>query len=362
MRTTVARNLSGLLLRLAVLCGAALSPAAANAFSLDASSEDSFLIRAEVKEWASAGSIRYRVAAETAAGSWTPAQTGIFMGRTMDYRDMSAALPLFSAEVRPVKGIAMDFEVGDSRSSDGHAFIHSWMDGWHKVLAFNNGSTWISPDHQAYSKATARLSGTTRLYSADVYFHLFKTGVRALRDDYDLQHSLELFAGYSWYQDRVRIREGRTVLSDAVIATVPPLGPVAGLDSRFSMTWQGWRVGFRERTRLSKACAFNAKFAFGPTMAYKGTGYWNVNNFSYGNVGSSRVRHNVTGQVLELSASAEWNFWKSFQLNAGYMGWFYRLTSGKQKTYYPDGTESEEQITEFDAARKGLFASLSWKF
>ncbi|OGS62097.1 MAG: hypothetical protein A3J79_07090 [Elusimicrobia bacterium RIFOXYB2_FULL_62_6] len=347
---------------LACCLAAALLPPRARSYSLNTGLDDPYIFKAEVRDWFTSGSIRYRIASLTPASWWLPHQDKIYMGSTMDYRNLDSTLPVFSAEVRPLKWAAADFEVGDSRFSKGKAYIHNWMDGEKRALLFYNSTVWFSPDHRDYAESSARLTGTTRLYSANAYFRVYRTSVRALHDEYDVQHSLELSAGYSWYEDRLRITQGATILSVDIFPNPPPLGAIAGLDSRFNMTWQGWRVGLRERTRISKEWAFNAKFAFGPTMCYRGEGFWNLSSSSYGNLGSSRIRHKVTGQVLELSASAEWKFWQRFHLTAGYMGWYYRLTSGEQNTYYANGTRTTEQITEFDASRKGFFSSLSFKF
>lgn len=364
MKTPGAMSLSGLFLSLAVSGGALLPPCAARAFPPDAASEDPFIFRAEVREWLTSGSIRYRASAATPSGMWIPPTDTVHMGSTLDYRDMDSAFPVFSAEVRPLKWTAVDFEVGDSRFSGGKALVHNWLNAKHNTLYLENDITWVSPQYRDFAKSAAKLNGTTRLYSANVYFRIYKTSVRAMRDEYDLQHSLELFAGFSWYGERVRITEGRNLFSESIFPWARPLEPINGLDSRFSMAWQGWRVGFRERTRLSKVLALNAKFAFGPTMSYRGQGYWNLSNSGYGDVGRTRIVHRVAGQALEMSASAEWNFWKRFQLSAGYMGWFYRLQSGKQRTCYLDmgGAWTEEDITELAAARKGFFTSLSFKF
>ncbi|MBI4802701.1 MAG: hypothetical protein HY796_09295 [Elusimicrobia bacterium] len=361
MRASCKKFLSGILTALAFFWAvAAVSPRSVCGYSLNAGPEDTFIFKGEVRDWFACGSVKYRLATLISP----PGANKVYIGDTLDYRDMDSALPLFSAEVRPLKGVALDFQIGDSRFSDGKVFIHNWLDGPRSVLTFYNGTVWTGPDHRDYAKTRAEINGTTRLYSADAYFRVFKTAARALRDEYDLQHSLELFAGYSWYQNRISIADGYTLLSvdifdPAVFGPPPALGPITGLDSFYNTTWQGWRVGLREQARLSGIWSLNAKFAFGPTMAYRGQGLWNLGTY-YSD--SFSFRHTVTGQVLELSAFAECRFWKQFRLNAGYMGWFYRITSGAQRTYYTDGTQSETHIVDLNAARKGFFLALSWKY
>ncbi|MBU2573046.1 MAG: hypothetical protein KKH28_03085 [Elusimicrobia bacterium] len=360
MRSAGKKFLPGVLISLAFLGAiSAMFPCSARGYYQNPQDE-AFIIKTEVRDWYTYGSIKYRIATQISP----PGAKKVLLGDTLDYRNMDSALPLFSAEVRPLKGVAVDFQIGDSRFSNGKVYIHNWLDGPRSVLIFYNETVWTSPDYRDYAKTRAKINGTTRLYSADAYFRVYKTAARALRDKYDLQHTLELFTGYSWYEDRIRITDGYTLLSvdifDPDIFGPPPsIGPIAGLNSVYNMTWQGWRAGFREQTRLSSIWTINAKFAFGPTMSYRGQGFWNLGAY-YSD--SFSFRHTVTGQVLELSAFAEWSFWKRFQLKAGYLGWFYRITSGTQKTYYANGTQSEAQIMDLNAARKGFFLALSWKF
>lgn len=274
------------------------------------------------------------------------------------FQSYDAPLYLYSAEIQPLRGFSFEFETGDNRFSGGKYYEHDWLHATNKTLYLLNGVTWDSPQHRDYAKKTAETSGTARQYSAAAYLNIYKTDGLAQDEIYELAHSLDFFAGYSWHETKIRLFNGYKIMSTDFFLPTAPVGPMTGLDSRATMRWHGLRLGFREQANLGKNFFAEGKFAFGPYMKYKGTNYWNLDT----TLQNPGIRSSATGNLVEFSLSASYKFWRQFKLEGGWVAWSYKAASGKQTYYYTNSSTWEGKLNKVKATRKGVFFGLSWKY
>ena len=315
--------------------------------------EFSGTIKVTVKRWLSTGSGLFRTSFLISPDS------DILAGSTLDFQKMESALNLLSVEVQPLKGFSVEGEYGDNRFTGGKGFDHDWLHAPDETIIFNDEVTWISPSHKDFSLSRSELAGTTKLYSFDAYLRVYNSSKRkSLTNDSDLEHNVDLFAGYGWYEDNIGMSNGNQLLATNFIITTPPIGPFSGLDSTYRMRWRGARAGLRERTRLSRIFTIEAKFSFSPFMVYEGEGYWNLRP----DLANPSFAHFAKGSAAEFSAALEWTPLKRLLVNAGYMGSFYNAKDGVDRTFASNGTQSEITLENAKTSRKGWFLSLSFKY
>lgn len=351
----IGKNYAVLAFQLAL---ASLLAEPAAAYYHEAPAETQFLIKTRVRYWFAATSAQTRAAAVTPASWWTPTSDNIYIGRTDDFKRLDTSFPLFSAEVQPTEGLSVEFETGDNRYSSGQYMQHEWLQATNQTLYLYNGVVWNSPQHRDYAASRARLNGSARQYSGNLYLRIYKSRLRHIEDDYELNHTVDLFVGYSWYENRAHIFDGYQSLHTDFFLPTPPTGPIAGLDSSSRMTWYGWRAGFREQARISDTFSAEGKASLGPRLKFTGADFLNLRS----DLADPGLRRSAHGLLLELSASASWKFWKQFELEGGYLLWKYSAASGEETYYYADGTTWEGKLNKVLATRKGLFLGLTWKY
>ncbi len=321
--------------------------------------EKPFIIKTKVKYWFSTASSQVRASQLTPAYWWIPPDGNIAMGRTDDFKRMDTSFPLFSAELQPASGFSLEFETGDSRYNGGHFMQHEWLDAKNRIITFYyDGTIWDSPDHRDYAASKARIDGRARQYSGNLYLRVYKSRLNHLDDDFDLNHTVDLFVGYSWYENRMHLANGYKSLSTQFFLPTPPAGPLSGLDSTSRTRWYGWRAGFRDQIRLAENFSAEGKASFGPRLRFTGEDYWNLET----SLADPGLKRSAYGMGLELSGSASWRFWKQFQLEGGYLVWKYSASSGRETYYYADGTSWQGKLNKILSSRKGFFLALSWKF
>lgn len=344
---------------LGCLCCAQAAPAAArHYYSWEQRPQKDYWIVARVRRWQAATSAQVRSSMVTPASWWSPPDGGIYIGSTYDFKKMDAPLYLFSLEAQPVRGLSFGFETGDNKFKNGGYYEHDWLHAPDRTVYLLNGVTWTNPQHRDYAKKEMETRGSARQYSAAAYVNIYKTDGYGQDGFYELAHSLDVFLGYSWYETRVKLFNGNKIMSTDFFLPTAPVGPMTGLDSRARMAWYGWTGGFRERADLGKGFTAEARFAFGPTMKYRGSNYWNL-EASLANPG---VRSAATGTLSEFDVSASYKFWKNFEVNGGWMVSAYNAASGTETRYYTDGTTSQGALNRVKATRKGLTFGFSWKY
>lgn len=341
-----------------LLCSFAEPAAARHYYSWERRPQKTHTIRARVRRWQTATSAQVRSWMFTPSSWWTNGASNISIGSTNDFKVMDAPLYLFSLEAQPVRGLSFSFETGDNKFSGGNYFEHDWLHAPDYTLTLLNSVVWNNPQHRDYAKKQMETSGSARQYSGAAYVNIYKTDGLAQDGFYEMAHSLDIFLGYTYYETRVKLFNGNKILSTDFFLPTAPVGPMTGLDSRSRMAWYGWTGGFREQARLGKDFSAEARFAFGPTMKYRGETYWNLDT-SLANPG---IRSAATGHLAEFDISVSWKFWKKFELDGGWMVSAYNAASGSETYYYANGTTGKGSLNRVKATRKGLYFGLSWKY
>ena len=341
--------------------GAALALPAGAYYDPPLPKKPSASVKVKIKRWYSGGSGLFMTSFPTPASMWIPPDAEILAGSTLDFRKMNTVLNVLSLEAQPVKNFSVEAEYGDNRFSGGNALDHDWLHAPGHSIVFNEDVTWTEPDHKDFSLSRSDLSGSTRLCAVNVYARVYSSSKRELfKRSADPEHNLDLYAGYGWYQDNIRISNGYQLLASDFVpgVTTPPVGPFSGLDSIYKMSWSGFRAGFRERSRLSRTFAAEAKFAISPFITYEGVGYWNLRP----DLASPAFKHSAKGSVTEFSISAEWVPLRRLLVNAGYMGMFYKANGGVDRTFAADGTQADADLESVKTTRTGWFFSLAFKY
>jgi hypothetical protein len=347
-------------LALALICAhAALLPGPAVAYDRRPGESDSpYLIKTRIRHFYSSGYAKIRDAAQTPAGGLSNSNARVYMGKTLVFTDIDTPLNLISAEIQPLSGVSAELEYGNNDLSGGTFSETSWLDAPDNTIVMNNGAVWANPEHREYAEDRAELSGTTRLYALNLYYRIYKSPLKSISHDLDLAHHIELAAGYSWYRDSLSVFYGEHALSTNVFVPTPPRGTFRGLASACEMSWEGWRGGFREQARISQYFSMEGKFFFGPTMEYRGEGWWNLRT----DLANPSYRETAKGQLVEFSAAISWKTRYNFQVDGGYIGWMYHAVSGTRRLFYPGGSSSTEKLDEIKTTRKGWFLGLTWRY
>lgn len=339
------------------LITAASLPACAYYDYYDPPADTSFLLKTRVRYWFASSSALTRAYIITPASWWTPPTDNIRRGWTNKYKPMDASFPLFSAEIQPIKGFSAGFEVGDN-SFKGKFKQDEWLHANNRILYLLNNVTWDSPQHRDYAMGRAELSGRARQYTTEAYLRIYRSKRSRTDDGFELNHTADLFVGYTWYEVKTHISDWYTELSTNFFLPTYPVGPVAGMDSTSRMRVYGWRGGFRDQVRLSDKFYTEGKFGFGPWTKFNGEDHWNLRT----DLEDPGIRRKATGILLDFSACLAWKFWKGFELEGGYQVWVYTSSSGKERYYYTDGDTEEYDLDRVKVGRKGFFFTLSWKY
>jgi len=327
-------------------------------YSWDPPQKKPFLIKTRVRYWWAASSAKTRAYVLTPPTLWTPPTDNIAMGRTDDFRRMDTSFPLYSAEIEPVYGLSAEFEIGDSSFRNGSSAQHSWLNSDNRILYLHDDVVWITPNHQDYSLATAKLTGSSKQYSANLYMRLYKSRPKHAEEMDEFNHSIDLFVGYSWYETKTSLTNGYQALSTGFFVPTPPTGPFGGMNSTAKMSWYGWRAGLREQATLSDKFSAEGKVSFGPGVRFTGEDFWNLR----ADLMDPGLRQTAHGLLTEFSTTVSWNVWEQLDLEGGYMVWAYQASSGSETAYYIDGTTQDMTLDRVRGVRKGFFLALSWKY
>ncbi len=102
--------------------------------------------------------------------------------------------------------------------------------------------------------------------------------VRALRSGrrWIIHQYLDVLLGYSWYDDRYRMKNLVQLTSTGDFIDTPPPGSYPGLDSTFHFHWEGLKIGIREDTGITEHWRAIGIFSYSPFMSYRGDGFWNL--------------------------------------------------------------------------------------
>lgn len=138
--------------------------------------------------------------------------------------------------------------------------------------------------------------------------------------------------GYQRETQELHMQDGNQTVSSAVVGT--PLGPIAGLDSRYETTWNGPFFGTKIGMEWpDHRVAIKGRYI---DADYKGKGYWNLrSDFSQ----DPSFLHEADGRGLAFSANYNWRFYYGLELflEAAYEKW--TADDGIDATFFSNGNE-----------------------
>jgi hypothetical protein len=181
----------------------------------------------------------------------------------------------------------------------------------------------------------------------------------------DRKLSLSPVLGFSYHQQNLRIRDGYQTLSDPNNlqplppgVKLPPVGPIAGLDSTYDTEWRSGWLGLDldylplPNLRLHGTAEFHAG-------NYEATGDWNLRNDLQHPESFKHTSDNAYGLVtnLELRTGGER---LQVSLDVAYQKW--RAEDGLDWIYMSDGTVGVTRLNEVNWEATSIDAGLTVLF
>jgi hypothetical protein len=173
--------------------------------------------------------------------------------------------------------------------------------------------------------------------------------------------------GYSYHQQRLRMRNGNQILWDSANAVIynpnlvgsPSLGPFPGLDSSYEAQWSGFWMGFDMQMDLQSSNILFARVEVHQAF-FLGRANWNLrDDFAH----PVSFEHEADGQgwVLELGwrnspSRHRWVWGVTVSLQS------WTTDSGVDRIYYFDNTFDEGQLNEVNWSSRSLNFTLSKAF
>jgi hypothetical protein len=147
--------------------------------------------------------------------------------------------------------------------------------------------------------------------------------------------------GYTYQKDKLRSRHGKQVINfDPNTGAPGYIGPFDGLDSRYSPHWQGPWLGAQIDTRVGERFdfLFSAKHQW---FDYRAEANWNLrSDFAH----PKSFRHTGDSHGWKLEAGTAWRFFPRSALTFTLDWQSRRLSNGKYRVYFADGTSGETRL------------------
>lgn len=313
-------------------------------------------IKVSVTPWFSSGMGRFQISFPL--DNSIP-KSEIATGSTLEFQDKNNLMYLVAAEIRPHRRFSFDFQYGDSNFNAGFCRDHDWIDAANYIITFQpSGNVYETPHQTDLSLSQSSLSGRTTVMSVDGYARLIYNAAARTEND-TIYHNLDLLLGYSWYDDRFRMRNLVQLLSTGDLPTPPP-GPIPGQDSTYNFHWEGFKMGLREELTLPYGFHAAGAFAYSPFVNYRGEGFWNLRN-DLRRTPPCFV-HIAHGSLYEGRLSVGYSPIRALSADFGYLIMYYNAKSGTDTTYFADGTETQVDLDRVWSERKGWNLTVSLKF
>jgi hypothetical protein len=306
--------------------------------------------------WITSGMGRWQTSFPLAPGI---SKADFGFGSTLEFQDPADLLWLWNVEVRPIQRLSFEFQYADSARITGEGRDHDWLDAPNGIVTVQpSGNVYVNPRQTDMSTSQSTLSGRTTFVSANMYGRILQYD----NHDAGITHQyLDVLLGYSWYDDRFRMKNLVQLTSTGDIISTPPPGYYPGLDSTFHFHWEGFKIGMREDTGMSEHLRATGLFAFSPFMSYRGDGYWNLR--SDFRPAPPSFTQSASGALFEGKFSMIYDPFRYFSVEAGYMIVYFRTNPGGQMTaYLSDGTSVTQDLDSAWSERKGFLLNLALKF
>jgi hypothetical protein len=322
------------------------------------SSPDSEYIKVSGGPWLTGGMDRWQTSFPLIPGI-PKSQLGF--GSTLEFNDPHDLLWLWSVEVRPVRRVSVEFQYADSSSVGGQSHDHDWLSAPNGVVtALPSGDVYVNPEQTDMSRSQSDLSGRTTFISANLFGRVYEYD-NPNQVEWMIHQYLDVLLGYSWYDDKYRMKNLVQIVSTGDFIDTPPPGPIAGQDSTFRFHYEGFKIGAREDAGITEHLRIIALFAFSPFMTYHGEAYWNLRTDFTSTPPS--FTQSATADLFEGRFTLRYVPVKYFTAEAGYMLVYIRTNPGGQMTtYLANGTSVTQDLDSAWSERKGFMLNLALKF
>lgn len=283
-------------------------------------------------------------------------------GSTLEFQDRVDRVYLFSVEARPHPRFSFEFQYADSAQITGHGRDHDWLDGPNTIFFVNNGDIYSQPNQYDMSLSQNDLSGRTTYVSVNAFARLVKL---TPREEFFVYEWVDLSAGFTWYDDRYRMKNLVQLLSNpdmaAFAGTAPPApGNYANLDQTFHFHWYGPKIGVREETGIIKNLSVVGYVSGSPFMRYYGEGFWNLRTAF--RKGSPSFTQAATASMIEGKLSVKYTPLPFISAEAGYMIEYFHTRPGTMVVYLANGGASSQDLDSAWSERKGFMLNLSLQY
>ncbi|MFA6317161.1 MAG: hypothetical protein WC943_07065 [Elusimicrobiota bacterium] len=302
-----------------------------------------------------------------------PLKSQCALGNTVDFREREHSLMMFAYELRVHRRLSFDVEAGGSGDGRGRAFDQQWLNSPDFILWYApTDTTWVGPRNVQWSQSEAIIEGDTRMLSSNAYFRVLILPNRYSWRDEKVRQALDVFAGYTLYQDTFRMKDGSQILTDRTYFAdfSTPEGPFAGQDSKYRFRWEGFRFGIREEVAIPGGWSFTGRFAYAPDLEYQGEGSWTTNKaLSPGGFDGKRLKtggpnsiQTARGRSFDGMASFGYSPWRFLTMELGYLYMYFKGGRGTDKILYSDGSFEDVELERVTSKRTGGFASVTLKY
>ena len=282
-------------------------------------------------------------------------------GSTLEFQDPSDLVWLWSVEVRPIRRLSVEFQYADSSSVGGQSRDHDWLDAPNsQVTVFPSGNVYVRPQQQDMSLSQSSLSGRTTYVSANAYARVLQYE-HSDPEDWIVHQYLDFLLGYSWYDDRYRMKNLVQLVSTGDIINTPPPGPIAGQDSTFHFHWEGFKLGVREDTGILEHLRAIGIFSYSPFISYHGDSFWNLRTDLSPTPPS--FTQDASADLFEGKLSVIYSPVSWFAAEAGYMLIYFHTHPGGHMIFdHADGSTTTQDLDSAWSERKGFLLNLALKF
>ncbi|MEE8185704.1 MAG: hypothetical protein V3T96_04855, partial [Thermodesulfobacteriota bacterium] len=193
----------------------------------------------------------------------------------------------------------------------------------------------------------------------DLYYLNIEYSYRLLTgiiDDDSKTSYIALLLGYQEWQEDISITSGFQEICR--LPCTSGTGPIAGLNSRYTLNWKNILLGFKGAITIYKSLSLKGVAILIPYTEYRGEGIWNLRT-DFRQDPSFEHRANG-GYGLQLDASLIYRISKSFEVDLGYRYWHIKSGVGTDTTYFSSGAVVTTQFNEAVSKREGVFLGLNY--
>ena len=184
-------------------------------------------------------------------------------------------------------------------------------------IGSNSGTSSDSDWLYGFGLADPLFSVSTQDCSSEPLLWDINLGYRLLdKPELNTEPTFDIFVGYQHEKSKFKMTNGYQTV--ATPPFTPPVGPIAGLDSTYKITYRGPRIGIRGNFKPAPRWLLGGSFAYA-WLTTEGKGYWNlrapVNTFTHSGGKGEGIDANVGvgytfARIPDLSLRLDYRYLK----------------------------------------------------